>query len=163
MSLLAIAAATLASPHAAILTCGGSVFRTESRSWADTAAPSAPVRQSIAVTATDARRRTVPLEPAPVAVVDGYRVRGAYLSSWACVRATTGNRYVVLGYACAVEPGRAGDCGGDAEWFRLLDLRGRRLDLQVPRNGPAADALWRRLGLASAFEQGVTMTDVLGH
>jgi len=149
------------APHVAVLRCGGSMFRVESRSWTDSAAPSAPAAQSLSVKVGRSARRLVPLEPAPSVAIGDHRVLRSFLSSWACVRGDGGRRYVSLGYACAVEPGNPGDCAGDAEWFRLIDLRGRRLDAGLPRNGPAVDGLHERLGLARAFADGVAMTDVL--
>lgn len=66
-----------------------------------------------------------------------------------------------LFYACAVDRGEPGDCGGEAEWSRLLDPSGRRLDAALPRQSPAQRRLERRLGLSRALEEPDTQ-DVLG-
>lgn len=107
------------------------------------------------------QRRPVTLEPAGTVTVDGHRVRNRFVSSWACVRSERGASYVYFGYACAIDPGYPRDCGGDKEWFRLADERGRLVDAGVPHNGPARDRLNRRLGLAKIVQAGVQMTDVL--
>ena len=70
-------------------------------------------------------------------------------------------RYVLLGYACAADPGGRQDCGGEKEWFRLLDGRGRFVDAGVPHDGAARDKLNARLGVAGAVAAGVTMTPVV--
>ena len=95
-------------------------------------------------------------------MVDGWRVQRQYVLSWACVQASTGRSYVSLGYACAVDPSERGSCGGDKEWFRLLDDRGRPLDAGSPKQGAAQDRLMTRLGLKAVMEAGVAMKDVLG-
>jgi hypothetical protein len=153
--------AALAAPqpsHVATLTCGAGRFRLESRSLA--AGPLAPASQRLTVR-VGGRGRALPLDGGGTALVEGARVRRAFVQSWACPRAKGGRRYVLLGYACAVDPGEPGACGDDKEWFRLLDDRGRALGAGLPHAGPGWTRLQRRLGLAAVMADGVAMTGTL--
>lgn len=155
--LLTLASASAPPTHTASLSCGAATFQIVSHAWPRTLAP---VTQTASVRVAG-RRRTVTLDPTGTVIVDGHRVRNRYVLSWSCVKGAGGTSYVSLGYACAMDPGYPFDCGGEKEWFRLLDDRGRAVDTGVPHNGPTRDRLDRRLGLSDIFEAGVQMTDVL--
>ena len=146
--------------HVASLRCGEATFRLASRVWPGSDAPLAPAGQALSV-ATMRGHRAVNLPKAPRATVDGRAVGQEYVGSWACVRADDGRSYLDLGFACAVDPVEDGACGGEQEWFRLVDSRGRLLGAATPRQGPAQVALQRRLGLARVMASGVRMTSVL--
>ena len=159
MSAEAASPQKLAPARVALLTCGKGSFRLTSRSWAGKEAPLAPFSQML-IARVSGKPRPVAIEAPSTVRIDDWRVRGAYIISWACVRAASGRHYVDLGYTCAADPGTPGDCAGDKEWFRLLDDRGRYVDAGVPRSGDRRTALLRRLGLAQAMAKGVTMTPV---
>lgn len=158
--LLTFAASTLglAPVHVGTLPCGGGTFRLLSQKWADRKrAPLAPHRQSLSVE-RDGRARTVALDRTALVVKDGFAVRNRYVASWACLTNARGDYYAILGYACAIDRGYPHDCGGEREWLRFLDDRGRAVDRGVPQDGPAADALKKRLGLFEQFTHGVQMS-----
>ncbi|WP_419809091.1 hypothetical protein [Sphingomonas sp.] len=158
--LLAMADANLRAPQTATLACGAGTFIAESRRWAGDQAPLAPATQSLSVTVAKTRR-SVPLEPTRIVDVEERQVRNRFLANWGCVKGVTGASYVVLGYACAVDPGYANDCGGEQEWFRYLNDRGRVMDMGVPHNGPVRTRLQRRLGIARALRTGRRFTAVV--
>ena len=120
----------------------------------------APASQTL-TRRVDAKQVRVELEPSVRVLVDGHRVQNRYVTSWACVAGRQRARYVVLGYACAIDPGYPHDCGGEKEWFRLLDRRGRFADAGVPHDGAARDRLNARLGIAAAMAAGVSMTALI--
>ena len=93
-------------------------------------------------------------------MIQGGEVADRYVASWACVAGRRA-RYILLGYACAADAGSPHDCGGEKEWFRLLDGRGRFVDAGVPHGGAARDQLNARLGIAHAMAAGVSMTPVV--
>lgn len=156
-AILLFASIMPAPEHVAALSCGAGTFTLTSRGFPDTLAPAS---QSLTVRVAG-RHRAVPLETTGLVTVDGRRVRNRYVLTWACTKGARGVSYVSLGYACAVDPGYPHDCGGEKEWFRLLDERGQPVDLGVPHSGPAMTRLHRRLGLLEQFEKGTQMTDVL--
>ncbi|MDO7842783.1 hypothetical protein [Sphingomonas immobilis] len=143
--------------HVADLRCGAADLRVTSHALAGT---TAPVAQSL-TRRVGKKRVAVALEPAGSALVDGHRVRGRYVVSWACLTGAQRVRYVMLGYNCAVDPGDPHDCGGEKEWFRLLDTRGRFVDAGVPHDGDRRDRLYARLGIADQTAAGVKMAGVL--
>ena len=149
-----------ATARTATLTCGAAEFALTSSTVADPTGPLAPVAQTL-IRRSGATHRRVPLERGGSAVVGGQRVRDRYVASWACIAGRWPARYVVIGYACTADPGNPGDCGGDKEWFRLLDTRGRFVDTAVPHDGVARDRLYARLGIADTMAAGVTMTPVV--
>lgn len=157
--LLSIAASGMAPSRTATLSCGRGTFVAASRRW-PRPSPLAPATQGVTVEIAG-KRHAVPLEPTRRVSVEGRRVRNRYLLTWGCVTGDAGAHYVVLSYACAIDPGYPNDCGGEKEWFRYLDERGQAVDVGVPRDGPGRTRLQRRLGLAGQFAAGVRMSDVL--
>lgn len=157
--LLAVATNGFAPAHKATLSCGNGQFSVVSRRWARPS-PLAPATQSMTVKVAG-KNRAAPLQPTRLVSVEGHRVRNHYLLGWTCVTATTGASYALLGYACAVDPGYPNDCGGEKEWYRLMDDRGRPVDIGVPVNGVARERLVQRLGILKQMEAGVHMNDVL--
>ncbi len=102
----------------------------------------------------------IPLEPRHRVTVDGRQVADRYVVSWACVAGHPPTHYVLIGYACAFDPGPA-ICDNRKEWFRLIDQRGRFADAGVPDDGPARDRLYSEPGIAPAMAAGVSMTPVI--
>ncbi len=142
------------------LRCGAADLRMTSHTLTGPTAPLAPIDQKL-TRRVGARQVPVALEPTASVAVQGGHVPDRYVASWACVAGGRQARYVLLGYACANDPGGHQDCGGEKEWFRLLDERGRFVDAGVPREGAARDKLNARLGIADAMAAGVTMTPVV--
>ena len=142
------------------LRCGAADLRMTSHTLAGPRAPLAPIDQKL-TRRVGARQVPVALEPTASVAVQGGRVADRYVASWACVAGERQAHYVLLGYACADDPGGPQDCGGEKEWFRLLDGRGRFVDAGVPHDGAARDKLNARLGIADAMAAGVTMTPVV--
>lgn len=158
--LLAASSAAPLENHIVALNCGPADLRIVSRAYAGQNAPLAPASQTL-TRRVGGRQVPVTLERGRGIVVDGYRVHDRYVVSWACVTSTHQAHYVLLGYGCAVDPGDPNDCGGEKEWFRLLDGRGRFVDVGVPHDGAASERLNARLGIAGALTAGVTMTPVV--
>lgn len=141
------------------LQCGAADLRMTSRFLAGPRAPIAPTHQRL-TRRVGANQVPISLERAnSVALQDG-RTTDRYVASWACVPSARQTNYVLLGYACSADPGSPHDCGGEKEWFRLLDQRGRLVDAGVPHDGVARDRLNARLGIAGAMTAGVSMTPV---
>lgn len=140
------------------LRCGTAAFIMTTTHYRQKGEPLAPVKQALKVIVAG---KAVPLalERAGTVVVDGRRVQRAYVGSWACVTASTGLSYVMLGYACAIDPGYRDECEFGKEWTRLLDDRGRALDARVRPDTPDANRIADRLGLAATLEAGVPMQD----
>ncbi len=164
LTLLALIAASAGAPapvtQVETLRCGGADLRMTSHTLAGPRAPLAPIDQKL-TRRVGARQLPVALEPTASVAVQGGRVSDRYVASWACVAGGRRAHYVLLGYACAGDPGGPRDCGGEKEWFRLLDERGRFVDAGVPHDGAARDKLNARLGIANAMAAGVTMTPVV--
>ena len=142
------------------LRCGAADLRMTSHTLAGPRTPLAPIEQKL-TRRVGARQLPVALDPTGSVTVQGGRVADRYVASWACVTGERHAHYVLLGYACADNPGGPQDCGGEKEWFRLLDERGRFVDAGVPHDGAARDRLNARLGIAGAMAAGVTMTPVV--
>jgi hypothetical protein len=153
MLLMAFSLAT----HVETLRCGAAEWQMTSRTVAGTRAP---VRQAL-TGRVGKKRVAIALERGGRVPVDGHRVQNRYVGSWACLTGKRGAHYVMLGYSCAVDAGYPNDCGGEKEWFRLLDARGRFTDAGAPHDGAVRDRLYARLGLAAAMAAGVKMTDLL--
>lgn len=157
---LAVAVAVAAPTTTVVsLSCGGDL-RIASQRWTGRDQPLAPHWQKLERRA-GRQWRVVPLERANAVDMGGYMVRDRYVISWACVRSTGGSRYVALDYACAIDPGLPGDCGGTKQWSRLLRPDGRYVDEGLPHDGVQRDDLLRRLGLAGVFAAGVTMSPIV--
>ena len=159
LALLAAASAGAPAPVTQVQTlrCGAADLRMTSHTLAGPTAPLAPVDQKL-TRRVGASQLPVALEPTASVAVQGGRVSNRYVASWACVAGERQAHYVLLGYACADDPGGRQDCGGEKEWFRLLDGRGRFVDAGVPHDGAARDRLNARLRIAGAMAAGVTMT-----
>lgn len=159
---LMLANAASASPVLQVerLSCGSADLRMSSGVLTGKAAPLTPVAQTLTRKVGKAYRH-VALERSSSVTIDGQRVLGRYVSSWACITGHGQQRYVLLGYACAVDPGNPGDCGGQKEWFRVLGTNGRFADTGVPHDGPIRERLDMRLGISDAMAAGVTMTPVV--
>ena len=142
------------------LRCGVADLRMTSHTLAGPRAALAPIDQKL-TRRVGARQVPVALEPTASVAVQGGRVANRYVASWACVAGGRRAHYVLLGYACADDPGGPQDCGREKAWFRLLDERGRFMDAGVPHDGAARDKLNARLGIADAMAAGVTMTPVV--
>ena len=99
-----ILAAAMPQTFNQTLQCGASTFRLESSMVVSPDAPIAPQRQALTVE-TAGHRSSIGLEQLGPVTINGYHVQRGKLSSWACVRASAGRHYVVLGYACAVAIG----------------------------------------------------------
>ena len=160
--LLLLAGPAGASAHATqveTLRCGAADLRMTSYTLTGAKAPLAPIDQKLA-RRLGTKQVLLALEQTHNIEVQGARVLDRYVVSWACVAGERQAHYVLLDYACATDPGNQ-DCGGEKEWFRLLDGRGRLVDASVPHDGPARDKLYTRLGIADAMAGGVTMTPVI--
>jgi hypothetical protein len=144
----------------AVIECGDAHFAISSGLDAGRFAPLAPRTQQLTLRRAS-RVSPVTLEQAFPIIIQGHRVLGRFVVSWACVEGSGGAHYLVLGYSCAIDPGAAGDCGGEKEWFRLLDARGRFVDAAVPQDGPERDRLYSRLGISKEMDAGVDMTPVV--
>lgn len=142
------------------LRCGAADLRMTSHALAGSTAPFPPTDQRL-TRRSGTKQIPVALERSDTVSVQGARVADRYVASWACVAGGRQAHYVLLGYACAADPGGAHDCGGEKEWFRLLDGRGRFVDAGVPHEGAARDQLNARLGISEAMAAGVTMTPVV--
>ena len=162
--LLALLAGSAGAPspiaQVETLHCGAADLRMTSYTYPGRMAPLAPAHQEL-TRRIGARQIAVSLEPPGNVTVQGVRVSGRYVASWACLAAEHRAHYVLLQYACTDDSGGASDCGGEKEWFRVLDRRGLFVDADVPHDGPARDELNARLGIASAMAAGVTMTAVV--
>lgn len=163
MMLILSAFLVLQSPPAvpdhrvATLSCGTGRFVLESEIWQAQEAPRAPRSQKLAVI-VNRRLRSVAIERSGMkTAVGSFVVAPAYVSSWACVRARSRAHYVLLGYACAEDA----DCGGDREWFRLVDEHGGTPGASLPRQGSSWNRLLARSGLRRVLEEGVAMKTVL--
>ncbi len=158
---LALAAPVSAppAPQVTSLTCGTIALRMASykSSGADVLAPAS---QTLTRRVSGKWVR-VALEPSGRVRVEGQQVQNRYVTSWACVTGRQRAAYVVLGYVCAIDPGYPKDCGGEKEWFRVLDRRGRFADAGVAHGGAVRDRLNARLGIAGALAAGVRMTAVV--
>lgn len=159
---LALAASTLPSTRQQIerLRCGSADLRMTSEVSTDPKAPLAPIDQTL-TRREGIKRFRIPLEHSTPVVVDGHHVPDRYVTSWACVAGNGETHYVLVGYACTLDPGLPHDCRGEKEWFRLLDERGRFADAGIPHGGAVRDRLNSRLGISQALATGVTMTPLL--
>ncbi|UAJ09155.1 hypothetical protein [Polymorphobacter megasporae] len=159
---LALASAGNASPVTQIETlhCGAVEYRMASGASPGEAAPLAPAFQTL-IRRAGVKQDHGQLERGPSVVIRGHRVLARYVSSWACLTGHHQTHYALLAYACSVEPGAEHDCGGEKEWFRLLDTRGRFVDPGVPHDGPQRERLYARLGITAAMAGGVKMTPVV--
>jgi len=90
----------------------------------------------------------------------GTPVLDASATGWACVTATSGRAYVYVMMTCTESPSRPACAGDTREWVRLYDLRGRALNAGFPHDGPRTPALLKRLGLAGAVADGVSLADI---
>jgi hypothetical protein len=88
----------------------------------------------------------------------GQSVLSVIVQSWACLRAKTGARYVLLDVACQRDDS-GGACGGQAERFALFSVTGVQLDVGNSPQTPRATALYARLGVTA---DGVQMQDATG-
>lgn len=154
---LAAANPTALVRHDAALRCGTIDLRITSDN-----APHvlAPVSQTL-TRRVGTTRVQIPLERSGIVPVDGHRVRNRFVSSWTCLTGRDRQHYVLVGYACAIDPGYRNDCGGEKEWMRVLNERGRFIDAGVPQGGAARDRFNARIGIADALAAGVAMTSVL--
>lgn len=143
-----------------VLRCGAADLSVTNSVSTSRTASVAPVRQTL-TRRVGVRTLVIPLERGHATALDGGTVQDRYLASWACVAGRNHSFYVLLGYACTADPGQPGDCGGQKEWFRLLDERGRLADQGVPQDGAARDRFNSRIGIAGAMAAGVTMTPVV--
>ena len=99
-------------------------------------------------TAPNGPARRLRVEGDEAAAVPGvYGGLSAIVSSWTCLHASKGN-VIELWLTCN-RSDQAGVCGGQREWERLLDTKGRRLDKKYAPQDPRYESLSARLGIST--------------
>ncbi|EPX63221.1 hypothetical protein D187_005626 [Cystobacter fuscus DSM 2262] len=84
----------------------------------------------------------------------------AVILSWACLRSDNGANYILLSYGCGSDDAEK-FCGGEREWFRLLDEKGARTDAGMARQDSRYEQLYERLGVAGLMSDGVSLSSLL--
>lgn len=144
------------------LTCGPSLLTAETRWQVPSGSSTVWLEQTLRLQRDDTSRATVlPLEGRQRKRISAERSGlDAVVLSWACLRSKSGANYILLGYGCGSEDTEK-FCGGEAEWFRLLDARGQRVDSGFTRQDKRYESLHARLGVAELMSSGVSMTSLV--
>lgn len=142
------------------LTCGRATLTSKTHWLLLPDSPSVWLEQSIQL-AGEHGTKALPTEGRPgQRVTAGHSGLSAVVSSWACIQSKRGTNYIFLGYACGSDDAEK-FCGGEREWFRILDEQGARLDAGFARQDRRYDALHARLGVAELMAQGVPMSSLI--
>ena len=147
--------------YTASLTCGRSTLTVKTRLWLHPDLPLRWLGQTLTLSREGERgARVLPLEGRPRArIASGQTGLDAVVNSWVCVTSDQGVNLLLLGYACGAQD-RERYCGGEEEWFRILDEHGRRLDAGFSRQDRRYDALHETLGVSKMMADGVRMSSV---
>lgn len=147
--------------YTARLTCGRSSLIAKTRLWLHPDLPLRWLGQTLTLSREGERgARALPLEGRPRArIASGRTGLDAVVSSWTCVTSERGVNYLLIGYACGAQD-KERYCGGEEEWFRILDEHGRRLDAGFSRQDLRYEMLHEKLGISKMMSDGVRMRSV---
>lgn len=81
-------------------------------------------------------------------------VLDAFVTSWACLKSTSGKSYILLLYTCSWGEEKSSCAGGAKEWERIFDATGRHVAAGFRRQDRRYDSLYQRLGLSEIMKQG---------
>lgn len=148
--------------HTARLTCGRSTLTAETRWRVSPSQPLVWLEQKLRLQRAEApKAQELPLEGRwRKRVAAGHSGLDAVVVSWACLQSHSGASYILLAYGCGSDDADA-FCGGEKEWFRLLDEQGRRLDAGLARQDGRYEPLYEKLGVARLMSEGVSMRSLL--
>ena len=106
--------------------------------------------------------KKLPHEGQPVAksFVKAGPVLDALVTSWACLKSTSGKSYILLLYTCSWGEEKPSCAGNTKEWERLFDATGRHLTAGFRRQDRRYDALYRRIGLSEIMRRGADLQTV---
>lgn len=121
------------------------------------------VRQNIRL--ENARKgiaKTLPHDGKSIAksFVESGPVLDAFVTSWACLKSTSGKAYVLLLYTCSWGEEKSNCTGNAREWERIFDATGRHLTAGFRRQDRRYDALYQRLGLSEIMKRGADLQTV---
>lgn len=84
-------------------------------------------------------------------------VLDAFVTSWACLKSTSGKSYILLLYTCSWGEERSSCTGSAKEWERIFDATGRHVTAGFGRQDRRYDSLYQRLGLSEIMKQGADL------
>jgi hypothetical protein len=146
--------------HTAQLTCGRATLTAETRWQTPPDTSLVWLAQKLSIKLSNRMQTPVPLESHQGQHVVGHSGLDAVVLSWACIRSTSGASYILLSYGCGSDDAEK-LCGGENEWFRLLNEKGERVDSDFARQDKRYEQLYKKLGLAKLMSSGVSMTSLV--
>ncbi len=84
-------------------------------------------------------------------------VLDAFVTSWACLKSTSGKSYILLLYTCSWGEEKSSCIGSAKEWERIFDATGRHVTAGFRRQDRRYDSLYQRLGLSEIMKQGADL------